>query len=826
MILFIAEKPDLGKAIAAAIPGKKEFDRRNGIITATFDGKPATIVWCFGHLLTLWDPEDYDPSLKEWKMETIPFYFPNWKHKVQPDKADRVKQIEQLLHKADVVVNAGDIDDEGQLLVDELLDYLNYRGKVLRLDTNDTSEVAMRKALKTMVPNEQRRKDGVAAFGRQLCDKIFGYNLTRYYSLINGGKKTLPTGRVKMPTLGLVVRRDRQIEGHKKKLYYTLSATVTINEHKVPVRYLPCSDNPHLEEGKIVDKSYMLGLKEKIEGTSLPGIQVKKEGKTTAPPLPFNQTKLYEYCAKAWDLQPSAVAKITQNLREKYKAITYNRSDCQYLGEATYYEAPSTLPTICANLGIDGNQFDTSIKSKCFNDANISAHTAIIPTNKQQDLSTFTSDERKVYEIIAKFYLMQFLPPAKKEVTKLHVSSVDNGALQSVSTQIIDPGYLHFMNETEDDAEEETLSELSSIPEGGYTGNVESAAIQEQETKPPTRYTQATLLKDMSSIAKYVQHPVVKKMLLEKDKDRKGENGSIGTPATRHLIIGELIKAGYLYEEKKGRRTCIMSTELGREFYDVLPDSVRKVDVSAKWWCEQEEIKAGRKTPDEMARDVMRTVNAIIQSGQGRMENAERYSTGIVGGTPVGKCPKCGEDVFETAKGYKCVSSDCKFYLSKDDKFFVNVLKKHLSAKAVSIMLKCNRIKVKNVTSKSGKTFDADVIIDFSGDFPQYRFANDEEVEPIGKCPVCGSNVIEKAKEFFCVNESCHFVIWKENKFLQSLGKKGISAPMAKSLLMKKQAALKGCTSKKTGKKYDAILCASFDADGKIQLSLDFGKKK
>ena len=131
MILFIAEKPDLGKAIAAAIPGKKEFDRRNGIITATFDGKPATIVWCFGHLLTLWDPEDYDPSLKEWKMETIPFYFPNWKHKVQPDKADRVKQIEQLLHKADVVVNAGDIDDEGQLLVDELLD--NLQGNLRKI---------------------------------------------------------------------------------------------------------------------------------------------------------------------------------------------------------------------------------------------------------------------------------------------------------------------------------------------------------------------------------------------------------------------------------------------------------------------------------------------------------------------------------------------------------------------------------------------------------------------------------------------------------------------------------------------------------------------
>lgn len=143
--------------------------------------------------------------------ETIPFYFPDWKHKAQPDKADRVKQIGALLQHADTVVNAGDID-EGQLLVDELLAFHNYNGKVLRLNTNDTSEVAMRKALKSMVPNELRSRDGVSAFGRQLCDKIFGYNLTRYYSLINGGKKTLPTGRVKMPTLGLVVQRDRPVD--------------------------------------------------------------------------------------------------------------------------------------------------------------------------------------------------------------------------------------------------------------------------------------------------------------------------------------------------------------------------------------------------------------------------------------------------------------------------------------------------------------------------------------------------------------------------------------------------------------------------------------
>lgn len=833
MILFIAEKPDLGKSIAAAIPGKKEYDTHKGIITTSFEGEPATIVWCYGHLLTLWDPEDYDPNLKEWKMETIPFYFPDWKHKAQPDKADRVKQIGALLQHADTVVNAGDIDEEGQLLVDELLSFHNYNGKVLRLNTNDTSEVAMRKALKSMVPNELRSRDGVSAFGRQLCDKVFGYNLTRYYSLINGGKKTLPTGRVKMPTLGLVVQRDRLIENHKKILYYTINASVAVAAGKpvdVPCRYVPCADNPHLTNGKFLDKEYVQGLKSKIEGASLPDIAITREIKKSAPPLPFNQTKLYEYCARKWDLQPTEVAKITQNLREKHKAITYNRSDCQYLGEATFDEAPATLPTICANLQIDSTQFDTTIKSKCFNDANISAHTAIIPTNKKQDLSTFTSNERKVYEAIAKFYLIQFMPPLKSEVTKLATPAADGGSLQSTSSKVLEQGYRVLLDdqdeETDDDENQQAAaSALSTIPVGNYNGSVKNASISEQETKPPARYTQASLLSDMSSIAKYVQHPTVKKLLLQKDQGKKGESGSIGTPATRHAIIGELIKAGYLYEEKKGKRTNLISTELGREFYDVLPDSVRKVDVSAKWWYEQQKIKEGEMTPEEMARDVLRTVQAIINSKAGRMENADRYSTGVVGGTPLGKCPKCGGDVYETAKGYKCMGQDCKFYISKEDKFFANVLRKPVAPAAISIMLKSKHLKVKNITSKSGKTYDAEVLVDFSGDFPQYKFASDDEVDAIGKCPLCGGRVIEKNRGFFCTTQECSFSIWKENKFLQSLGKKGFTTAMVKNLLTKHQTPLKGCVSQKTQKKYDAVLCVAFDTDGKAKYSLDFPKK-
>lgn len=841
MMLIIAEKPDLGKAIAAGISGHQEYDKENSLIRATWEGEETIIVWCFGHLLTLWEPEDYDEKYKAWSMDTLPFYFENWKHKVKPDAKDikggrsiaqRVKQIACLLKKASTVVNAGDIDEEGQLLVDELLDYCGWHGRTLRLDTNDPSEVAMRRALKSMTPNEKHRADGVSAFGRQLCDKTFGYNLTRYFSLINGGKKTLPTGRVKMPTLGLVVQRDRLIEGHKKTLYYTLACLVAVAGNDIPCRYVPAADNAHLIDGKILDKNYISDVERRIKGAHLSPVTITKEQKKEAPPLPFNQTKLYDYCSKAWDLQPTDVAKITQALREKHKAITYNRSDCQYLGEATFGEAPTTLPLVCQNLGIEVGQFDTSIKSRCFNDANLTAHTAIIPTQTKQDLSTFTANERKVYEAIAKYYLVQFMPPAIKEVTKLTAPAVDNGTIQSVSTKILSPGYLTFLkgiSEVSEDSEknegDDTTTVLSGLDAGSYDGSITKTAIKEQETKPPARYTQASLVEDMSSIAKYVENKEVKKLLLSKDKDKKGENGSIGTSATRHIIIEELIKAGYLKEERKGKKTCLISTPLGREFYDVLPDSVRKVDVSAKWWYEQEQIKAGELTPDAMAKDVLRTVSKIISSGCGRMENAETYSAGAIGGEPIGKCPKCGGNVVETAKGYKCVSSECKFYISKGDKFFTSVLGKSLPAKAVSIMLSSGRIKVKNCKSKEGKLYDALILCDFSGDFPAYKFADDSQLESIGKCPKCGGNVVERNKGFFCTNPDCHFALWKEDAFLKSFGKK-YTAGMVKNVLSKGRTPLKGCKSKKNpGKTFDATLCVQFDENGKPKYQLAFDAK-
>lgn len=829
MVLIIAEKPELGRAIGAAL--QDSHPAAGNTIQGRLHGKAATVIWCFGHMLELYDPEDYDERYGTWKMEDLPLYFPGWKLKPIKKVEARFRQIVKCVKEADQIVHAGDIDEEGQLLVDEILDYCKYRGPVYRLNTNDTSHAKLQKALDNMVPNDEKLlARGRSAMGRRICDKLFGYNLTRYYTLKNqteGDKgykgALLPVGRVKMPTLGLVVHRDQLIEGHKKILYYTLSATLTFEGKSVPVKFEPNSEDPHLSEGMIQDRAYLDGIARILAGRTLSPIMVSKTTETGAPPLPFNMNTLYTYCGKKWGMKPTRVLEITQSLRDKHQAITYNRSDCQYLSTEMYEEAPETLPAICANLKLDPGQFDLSIKSRCFNDANLTAHMAIIPTQapvSRTSQNSLTQDEWNVYQAIAKYYLIQFMPPVKKRVTRLAAPGPEKGRFTATAKEILEPGYTAFLgeegdpDEESDDKHEETEAPiLTQIPEGTYSGSVSAPQVTEKETKPPTRYTATTLVNDMASIAKYVENKAVRDLLKKKDQGKKGEHGSIGTPATRNRVVDELIKAGYLREERKGKQTYLISTPLGREFYDILPDSVRKVDVSAKWWVEQQEICAGHMTPEQMAQDVLKTVSAIIATGDGTMKNAGQYAQGIVDSTSLGQCPHCGNSVAEGAKAFRCTGTDCDFAILKKDAFFAS-MGKQVTAKVVTEMLRDHQVHLTGCKKKNGDgTYDTVILCSFPTDspFPKYAFAQAEDLPAIGICPKCGGKVVERGPGFCCSADGCKFIIWKEDRFFESKGKK-MTAALATALLRDRRVKLVGCKSSK-GKKYDCYVSVDYSGD-------------
>ena len=706
MILVIAEKPVLGKAIADALPGTATM--KNGCI---YKGD-YIVTWVFGHMLSLKEPEDYDIGYKSWNINSLPIFFKDWQVKIgkngnlnkgQISKSQRVNQIGSLLKQADEVIHAGDPDDEGQLLIDELLRWFNYKGIVKRLDTANTTLVAMKKALSHMTDNKPHEPYGWSAYARSVADLMVGINMSRLFSCKN--QTLLTIGRVQTPTLGLVVNRDLAIEGHHKQKYYTIACDINFNNDTVQADFIPSKTDSNLVDGHILSKEYAEQICNRLKGQTLKNINITKKIVYEAPPLPFNLVKLQTYCSGKFGYSPQQVLDITQSLRENHKAITYNRSDCQYLSEEHYKEAPVTMKAVIMNIRYKPKSLDMNLKSKCFDSSKISAHFAIIPTNQKVNLDKLSEAEKNVYLAICKYYIAQFMPKAKKEQTNLSGELGNGEAIKAVSTVIIEQGYRSIFNE----AEKDKASNLGKIPEGIYSGKITDTDIAEKETKPPSRYTKASLNEDMTCISKYVKDPKIKQLLLSKDEGKEGERGSIGTSATRSGIIESLVKRGFLREDGKK----VISTALGRELYRILPDEIKKADMTAEWWSIQEEIQNGTVNYNKLIDSVYDTIKHIVTN----IDNYPVVNSSIIaikkkGGAVIGKCPRCGGDIVETKTGFCCSNwkepTNCKFNIWKKSKSPL-FAKTTFTAATVKKLLSGQSVKMKKLVSKTGKEFEAEV---------------------------------------------------------------------------------------------------------------------
>lgn len=702
----------LAKCIAAAIPGPQT--RLDGAIQKG----EYIITWSFGHLLTLKMPEDYDKGLKKWSLDTLPIYFPNWGKMVNKGKGEATKQLNLIgsyLKKADSVIHAGDPDDEGQYLVDEILEWFQYKGPVKRLATGDTSEPALRKAMKNLDANSLHVRDGESAYARRVADLMVGVNLSRYFTLHNP-EALLTIGRVQTPTLGLVVQRDLAIESHRKTVYYNIKVDLKINDAAFQGRYIMKKEDERLNNGYLTDKSCAQIIADDLSGCGKLNGRVTVAYEKEQPPLPFNLTELKIYCEGHWGYTPNQTLDITQRLRDKYNAISYNRSDCRYLSSNQHAEAPDVMAHVVNNIHFRPRDMDLSIKSRAFDDSYVQgsgtvAHLAIIPQAVDVDINVMDNQEKNVYLAICKYYMAQFMPPAEKQKTKFLAPTADGGSVESVSTVILKPGYRAIFKE----AEATQSSPLSGIAPGNYTASVLGTSIEEGVTKPPAPYTQAELGKDMTRIARYVKDPKIKEILLRKDKDNRGENGSIGTEATRASIIAGLIEHQFLETDTKGK---LHSTALGRELYRILPTELTRPDLTALWWAIQEDIKEGRASAKDLEDNVLDMINRMLASSYPQINTAilpEKFMRQSSGGTarpPVGTCPRCGSPVIEGKQGFGCSGwkSGCKFVIWKKSKrpmlknvtFTAADAKKLLSGKSVF---------KRGLLKKDGGTFEANLVM-------------------------------------------------------------------------------------------------------------------
>lgn len=674
-IVVIAEKPDLAKAIAEGLGGGS---RQDGYI----DCGRHYVTWVFGHMLELEAPET------PWTMAELPISFIPWSKKPSPDKMKQIRIIRDLLKPAKSIIHAGDPDDEGQLLVDEVIEWAGSRLPVQRVLINDYNLKLVQRALATMRDNREFAGMSAAAEARGVGDLLYGVNMTRAYTLAaqaKGYQGVLSVGRVQTPILGLVVRRDREFEAHTKGYYYTVTGQFQIGQHAFPARYQIVDGDPVDDKGRLSDQAHARAIAAAVSGKPARIISAVTNAKEASPPLPYNLLKLQTDASRKFGFKPDQVKEITQTLREKHRLITYNRSDSEYLSDEQHADAAGVLAAIGETapvLAAPVKRADPAIKSRAFNTAKVSAHHAIIPTEATADLSKLSDAEQKIYLLIARAYVAQFWPTHQYDQTDI-VLEVEGRRFTTRSNITTRPGWTTLYkndagNEDLADDEEVLALDLRAL-NAGQTGTCASASADQQETKPKPLYTMATLLTDLTRVAKYVRDDRLRKLLIEKDKDKAGEHGGIGTPATRDGIIATLFDRGFLIEKGKN----IVSSPQAREFYDALPDQAKFPDMTAIWHEQQRAIADGSKD----ARSFVQTLADYVAR-----EVAGVKEHGLTIKTDAPPCPTCDRPLrrvkgkkghFWACTGY---SEGCK-YTAEDKAGKPALIKKE--PPSVSVIHKC-----------------------------------------------------------------------------------------------------------------------------------------
>ena len=583
MRLFIAEKPSLGRAIAENIG---HGIKKEGYISLN-NGKDI-VTWCFGHMLTQLNPDEYDEKYKSWNIDDLPIIPSVWKLKVKKDSSKQFKIIKSLVNTADLIVNAGDPDREGQLLIDEVLEYLENKKPVKRILLNALDKKSVQSALKDLQDNENFIGLRDSAKARSYADWLVGMNLSRAYTLkgqVAGYPGVIHVGRVQTPTLALIVRRENAIKNFSPITHYVTQITWKHTNGSIVTIWKHLKDIDGVDsEGRLIDKRVGETLIDKIQTVSNNAdaiahiVSVEKKLKKEGQRHPYSLSTLQVEAGRKYGFSPQQVLDCMQELYEK-KLTTYPRSDCEYLPINQLDEAPIILGNISkvANISDYISGADINTISQCWNDKKISAHHAIIPTTVPVNYDSLSDIQKKLYRMVATAYLAQFYPIHTYVSKKITITSCNEQFIGTGKT-VQELGWKKlYQNDNKANAENATESILPNVIDGDPL-EFESGKIQEKITTPPKHFTEATLLQAMKEIYKYVKNTD----LAPKLKECKG----IGTEATRASIIELLKVAGFVKIEKK----YMIPTEKGRITIDNLPDAITYPDSTAVWEAELDSI--------------------------------------------------------------------------------------------------------------------------------------------------------------------------------------------------------------------------------------------
>ncbi|MED4759845.1 DNA topoisomerase [Priestia megaterium] len=699
MKLIIAEKPSVSKNIADALKIK---GRQDGY----FEGNGYIVTWAFGHLLQLYDAKDYDDKMSTWKMENFPFIPQVFKYKVKSNPRDRekpdkgakkqLKIIQSLMRRPDVdgIISACDYDREGQVIGDSIIYNLKTDKTVYRLLLNEWTPAEVMNGLENIKLNTELRPLQDAGVSRQWADWVIGINLTSVATLKyqKGKGKALNIGRVLLPTLKIIYDRDKEIEKFVPENYYKLQATFkTKKEQEYEGTYIEGKEEKFksketLEEiqQKLIDKSGIVSDKQ---------VQKKKE----YPPFLFNLSNLQGYITnkyKGWT--SDKVLKVAQSLYEK-KFITYPRTASVALEESLVGKTAKVLETLTEDLPYkDEVKF---VKSKrIFDNSKVESHSAIVPTYlKPKKLST---DEEQVYQAIKNRFIMQFMPVAEYEETRIE-TKITGADLKGL---FISKGKVQLVEGWKKVEKVQSKDTILPLVQVNDDVDLVKHEITTHVTKPPKQHTERTLLRVMETCGKNYDG---------EGTDEESLNAilsgfSIGTPATRAETIKKLKDVGYITTQNKN----LLCTELGRKLIETFPiKDLFNLEFTGRLEKSLNDIEKRNFTKDEFLQLIFDFTTKAVETIKNEKEvtinevASQRKSNEIIG-----KCPVCGHAVIEGQKGFGCSNwkNGCKFVIWKNDKFLAT-MKKKPNKTMVKALLKNGIAPVKGLTSKKGNKFDANL---------------------------------------------------------------------------------------------------------------------
>jgi DNA topoisomerase-3 len=649
--LVVAEKPSVGRDLAAALPGsfKQSKDKTHLV------GDDYLVTWAVGHLVGLAPPDEYDPKLKKWRFADLPI-LPD-QFKLVPNDEKSKKQL-GAIHKlmksdeVDRIVNACDAGREGELIFAYVYESAGVEKPVKRLWLSSMTQGAIREAFERLRDGEEMKSLEAAARSRSEADWVVGMNATRAASirLRAAFDGAVSLGRVQTPTLALVARREEEIRDFKPEPYWLVEARFAADEkRRYTGRYLGGKRLPSADEAKGVVKA--------VEGKPGEVTKLEKKEERERSQLLYDLTSLQRHANTLYGFSARRTLAAAQRLYEEHKAITYPRTNSRFLTGDLVAEIRPTAELVGHNPQYaKGAAYVTSLEKlplgRVVNDAKVEDHHALIPTRSQHDLGRMDDDERRVYDLVAKRFLAIFHPDAVFERTRVETTVAEH-VFRTSGRVLLEAGWRAVYGEEalgeraqDDDSGGDQL--LPRLDQGERVDTLSVESLR-KETQPPRRFTEASLLAAMETAGRDIEDVELREAM---------KDSGIGTPATRAAIIERLIDVGYI--EREGR--ALIATDKGMQVIRLLgAHPLTSPELTGDWEKRLGKIEHGEDSRGAFMSDIegftRETVAELDRLKDVRIERAN-----------LGPCPVCGRDVIENRKGYSCWSREdpgCGFVIWK-----------------------------------------------------------------------------------------------------------------------------------------------------------------